>query len=91
MQIVIEIPEDYYYKAKHGFFELYDIREVRDAIANGIPLPKGHGRLIDDRSIRVKPEYMQSIMGMAVMRVEDLVRVLNDTPTVILADKEDKK
>ena len=48
MQIVIDIPENYYK-------ECIDVVKNKDVtpfyitewIANGIPLPKGHGRLID--------------------------------------------
>jgi hypothetical protein len=47
MKIAIDIDEDYYeiikheVKVNHNDFKPYDI------IANGTPLPKGHGRLID--------------------------------------------
>ena len=45
MQIVIEIDEKTYATAKrHG---LYGYPHLSRAIANGKPLPKGHGRLID--------------------------------------------
>lgn len=47
MQIVINIPEEIYQEAiKSGYSHLYD-EEVANAVANGTPLPKGHGRLID--------------------------------------------
>lgn len=48
MKIVIEIPEEDYER-----FKMYQDREHVDGmisvnvIANGTPLPKGHGRLID--------------------------------------------
>ena len=48
MQVVIEIPEDFYYKAKRGFFELFDIREVRDAIANGLPLNSEKDKSVEE-------------------------------------------
>ena len=49
MQIVIDIDNELYQMCK----DLYgDADPVESAIANGIPLPKGHGRLIDaDKTI----------------------------------------
>lgn len=78
MQVVIDIPEDFYYKAKRGFFELYDIREVRDAIANGIPLPKGHGRLVDAEEFEKK--FKRSY--------NTALTVLRSVKTMIPTDKE---
>ena len=39
-------------------------------------------RLIDADAIRVKPEYMENICGIAMIRAEDLARILNEQPTV---------
>ena len=39
-------------------------------------------RLIDVDAIRIKPEYMENIWGIAMIRVEDLVRLLNEQPTI---------
>jgi len=50
MQIVIDISEEMYEDLKylnvHGF-----TTAVEEAVANGTPLPKGHGRLIDVNDI----------------------------------------
>ena len=40
------------------------------------------GRLINTNDIRVKPQYMQDVMGIAMIRCEDLSRILADAPTV---------
>ena len=45
MQIVIDIPEDEYKKTQNDVYVIYD--KMYSAIKNGIPLPKGHGDLID--------------------------------------------
>ena len=45
MQIVINISEEDFERCKKKFQMRIDI--MGDAIANGTPLPKGHGRLID--------------------------------------------
>ena len=46
---------------------------------------KGGGkgmRLIDADAIRVKPEYMENICGVVMIRAEDLARILNEQKTV---------
>ena len=40
-------------------------------------------RLIDAEGIRVKPEFMHNVCGMAMIRVEDIVRILNEQPTIV--------
>ena len=47
------------------------------------------GRLIDISNIRVKPQYMQDVMGIAMIRCEDLSRILADAPTVEAIPKAD--
>ena len=48
MQIVIDISEKIYNALTHIEFDAnLVVDEMRKAIANGTPLPKGHGRLID--------------------------------------------
>ena len=42
MQIVIDIPEEEYKRLVY-----IDIFKLRGYIENGIPLPKGHGRIAD--------------------------------------------
>ena len=39
-------------------------------------------RLIDADAIRVKPEYMENICGIAMIRAEDLARILNEQLTI---------
>ena len=49
MQIVIDIPKDVYKRTRFykEFRDLNDCIVTLKAIDNGIPLPKGHGRLVD--------------------------------------------
>lgn len=49
MQIVIDIPEEIYNSAcaTNNIWNMRMAGFVCSAIANGTPLPKGHGRLID--------------------------------------------
>jgi hypothetical protein len=39
-------------------------------------------RLIDADAIRVKTEYMENICGIAMIRAEDLARILNEQQTI---------
>lgn len=45
MKLVIDIPEEIYLNVRKDY--LYDTEVIVNAFKNGIPLPKGHGRLID--------------------------------------------
>ena len=78
MKIVIEIDEEVYSHVKDVENRLLTPREeivLQDSVANGIPLPKGHGRLIDaDSFVQEHP--------LAFVR-----DVINDAPTIIEADK----
>lgn len=75
MQIVIDIPEEI--KSiidKNGTNEIVT-ETLWQAIKNGTPLPKGHGRLID---------------ASRLMRVDHIIleSQVDNAPTVIDADKE---
>ena len=49
MKLIIDIPDnEYKYTCERT---LHDRTMWDDAIRNGIPLPKGHGRLIDESKI----------------------------------------
>ena len=78
-QIVIEIPEEEYENIKsmyiHNNATAADLRRI---ILNGIPLPKGHGRLIDTDDIALIDEqfYVPSDYYVAE-------RAINDAPTII--------
>ena len=47
MQIVIDIPKEVKNRLCFGVTYPKDIQAVCEALNNGIPLPKGHGDLID--------------------------------------------
>lgn len=51
MHVVIDIPEDIYqYVVNTGTYGHYRFNSAK-AIKNGIPLPKGHGKLIDVKDL----------------------------------------
>ena len=47
MEIVIKIPKGLKDVFENRNVTALDVEEMRNAIKNGTPLPKGHGRLID--------------------------------------------
>lgn len=53
MQIVIDIPEDVIEGAKSSpnYYPTYHFEKIWKAIANGTPLPKRHGRIIDESQV----------------------------------------
>ena len=79
MQIIIEIPDDKYNK----IIDNYDTfpSEMRswglEAIKHGVPLLKGHGRLIDES--KVNKCYINNNL--------DTKRIRTDAPTIIKADR----
>ena len=82
MQIVIDIAEDDYYDILQ-YAELKVNTEFENlmivAIKNGTPLPKGHGRLIDEKDLSLMTVHL--IDGMFIC----------DAPTIIEADGGDAK
>lgn len=88
MQMVIDIPEETYKEIKEGFYDK-NTRKMSIAIGNGIPLPKGHGRLID------ADEFHHILEDMPIRDNDKwfnwLQRARNrlaDAPTIIEADNE---
>lgn len=81
MKIVIELPDDDAKFLMHSsFIPVGCFEKVHKALLNGTPLPKGHGRLIDEKE--VYHEFFCRCLG-GVAR-----NVLKETPTIIKADKE---
>lgn len=90
MQYIIDIPEhmkkSYEDMINHCDYKTFEIpRIVVQSIANGTPLPKGHGRLIDADKLQksdLAPEPWYSPMW-AYSEYE-----VEDAPTIIEATKE---
>ena len=80
MQIVIDIPEKLYQMqiSDDWIGNIY----IRNAIVNGIPLPKGHGRLADIDKL-IKATFYNPLHCPYITK-EDI----DDAKTVIPADKE---
>lgn len=82
MQVVIEIPDDLYksiicHRCKVAFQQKCDYEDLKNAIEDGTPLLKGHGRLIDADAVDTR--YSDP----------EVIEALNEAPTIIEADKEE--
>ena len=89
MKIVIEIPESVYNDCK-AYYETHDyMATMISMIANGKPLPKGHGRLIDEKeaiSIITYGKDDKAYFGSTDKDFE-VIDFLKTVPTLIEADK----
>lgn len=84
MKLVIDIPEEIYLNVKKDY--LYDTEVIVNAFKNGIPLPKGHGRLKDVDWIDDNCEVHHSDTdGSWCYTWKDI----DNAPTIIEADKEE--
>lgn len=86
MKIVIEIDDARFKDIRRIAcvqLENYHLKTVEQIIANGTPLPKGHGRLIDADELK-EHKYHDN------HRYENAVAVayIDWAPTIIEADKE---
>ena len=82
MKLVIEISEEDYRKVEDG---RCPVSVMRDAIRNGTPLPKGHGRLIDAEV------FASNVVKYSHQSTKTIGQALADTPTIIEADKENEE
>lgn len=89
MKLIIEIPEVYYEALRKTDVIISGQRSgktlmsvIFDAVANGIPLPKGHGRLIDANDLWF--EDIDDISCVTQRNVEN-------APTIIEADTESEE
>ena len=92
MELVISIPEEDFEIMKHNVAVDNPLcplseKDIVTIIANGTPLPKGHGRLIDANRIR---EEMEKDVRRAMSFV-DLTDFVWLAPTIVEADKEHEK
>ena len=77
MHIVIDIPEEVYEEIINS--EDCGLHELTRAIANGVPLSKGHGALIDKHNLIGKIHGVRSITAVL------------DAPIIIAADKDSEE
>ena len=87
MQIVIDIP-NWLYNAIMECKEPHYSRSLGDAVRDGVPLLKGHGKLIAEPT---EEDIAKTVGGQNdfVVCIKDAVKaVFDNAPTIIEADKE---
>lgn len=88
MKIVIDVPECFYEYCKAQ----PDATEIQLVVKNGVPLPKGHGRLIDaDEAIKILKSLGNRDYRRNKGTIQDAEKMLSYdgyTPTIIKADEE---
>lgn len=93
MKIVIDIPDEKYEVIKSVSYYTFP-KEMKEwgleAIRNGTPLPKGHGRLIDADKMKNKMLYSHDIGAeIETNGTEATINyIFDDAPTIIEADTE---
>ena len=80
MKLVIDISENYYEILKYDVEHGNDYKPII-LIANGTPLPKGHGRLIDADKLKARIPIIEDEYYNCRCMIEH-------APTIIEADKE---
>ena len=90
MQIVIDIPDDTFETLNRK--KNLTIDEL--IILNGIPLPKGHGRLGDIDKVRTELDWLEKVTNegsiveqAAYRKLIQCINIVNAAPTIIEADK----
>lgn len=92
IELVIKIPKRIYnYIRKYEHIANSDVSDIKDAIINSTPLPKGHGKLIDVKDLLEEicledtKENRKLNLG-EIITLEDIDRI----EPIIEADKESK-
>jgi len=91
MQIVIDIDDSKLWEIKNEPIKKnFNIYELANYIDKGIPLPKGHGRLIDADATALLSDlcFYTIYTGIDKAPHVDARRELAFAPTIIEADKE---
>ena len=88
MKIVIEIDEeDYKHLIREDNFDGLYLTYYEKLIVHGTPLPKGHGRIIDESKITTI-YYHEEKTEPGVINFKGVVIDGTDAPTIIKADEK---
>jgi hypothetical protein len=97
MQIVIEFPKEVWERYTNLALDGEVLSYWGNLIANGTPLPKGHGRLIDaNKFLKDNEAYTGWVLNSSDWGGENAYKdaledLVNEAPTIIEADKEKEK
>ncbi len=86
MRIIIDIPKEAYNQLKKdGCVDWLDAENILDCVANGTPLPKGHGKLIDADALCVNSVFPGHHFAQVFHEI------LKSAPAIVLPDREDRE
>lgn len=91
IELVIKIPEGLKKDFESEQWTALSCMEMKNALENGIPLPKGHGNLKDVGKCDRKLFYQQCGGADSLITVKTAFDMLLSLPTIIEADKEPTK
>lgn len=88
IELVIKIPKELYeaYKCRPPMLGDTGMDMIAQSIANGTPLPKGHGRLKDVDRLESHDEYDGQGFTKSVYKDD-----IDNAPTIIESDKESEE
>ena len=86
IQIVVEMPEEAYKLLKNEGVDWLGAEHILNAVANGTPLKRGHGDLIDRDDLLVDSYYTCDLSGNEINIVDVMTVEMADA--IIEADKE---
>lgn len=75
-EVVIKIPEDFIELAKTSpnYYPVFQFEKMWRAVKNGVPLPKGHGDLIDRnelfKEMRGRESCSKVLMAQAIIKAD---------------------
>ncbi len=94
IELVIKIPEEAYQLLKNEGVDWLGAEHILNAVANGTPLPKGHGDLKDtDELLKMTKNYKSELGRLKAdpfvkCGIETVESFIREMPTIIEADKE---
>lgn len=95
IELVIKIPKDIYERCQNYELHCGEAEVLEGSVANGTPLPTGHGRLIDADKLKVELEcgiragnYEEGYEEYAhINDMDDCVDAVTYADTIVEADK----
>ena len=93
MELIIKIPKGAYKLLKNEGIDWLGAEHILNAVANGTPVPKGHGKIVDigkidkDRIEKDNPVIYLTVDGEYIEAVS--LDYLNGLSAIIEADKEE--
>lgn len=86
MKLIIDIPDKVYNEYRDGVMSMENNCIIGNAVFDGMPLPKGHGRLVDENHVIAELVYRKNLLADDVTCGQ--VTEIFNSAVVVDADKE---